>query len=88
MGSFRMCIVTHKRNKLNVYPTHGQRNKGFLQGNEWEEREACGRGFNPGGTIALPQDNYALPTLNLNKFSLTGLFAKALFFLFSFFPPA
>ena len=34
-----MCIVTHKRNKLNVYPTRGQRNKGFLQENEWEERE-------------------------------------------------
>ena len=51
-----------------------------------KESESCGRGFNPGSMIALPWDNYTLPTLNLNKVPsspFNGLFAKALFFLIS-----
>lgn len=81
MGLFRMRIVTHKQNKLNVYPPHRLRNKCFLQGNEWEERESCGRGFNPGSMIALPWDNQTLPTLNLNQVPLMACWQKQFFFL-------
>ena len=48
-----------------------------------KERESCGRGFNPGSMIALPQDNYTLPTLNLNKVPSMACLQKHFFFLIS-----